>query len=117
MAASVSFDHKKKSSHHVDRSARDGGNGMNAETKRHFDHVKRKMFAFVERQHRFETDAMHLSPPVHPSHNHQPMFFDQKRVSKHRLTPPSPVPSRKSVPAHQQLPHLALATPQLARRS
>jgi hypothetical protein len=117
MAAAVNSDHKKKSLHHVDRTPRDGGSGMNAQTQRHFEHVKRKLFAFVDRQHRLETDAMHLSPPIHPMHNPQAMFVDQKKVSKHRLIPPSPVPSHKHSSAHRQLPHLALATPQMARRS
>ena len=36
MAAAVNSDHKKKSSHHVDRTPRDGSNGMNAQTQRHF---------------------------------------------------------------------------------
>ena len=82
------------------------------------DHVKRKLIAFVERQHRHEADAMHLSPPmIHPMHNPQAMFVDQKKLSKHRLVPSSPVPSHKHSSAHRQLPHLALATPQMARRS
>ncbi len=112
MAAAVNSDHKKKLSHHADRNSRDGSSGMSASTKRHFDHVKRKMFAFVDRQERMELGGMHLAPPP-------PMMFGDhgkapKQPSHHR----TPAPARKHLhPPHQQLPpHLAFATPQVHRR-
>lgn len=128
MAAVVHVDAKKKSSRH-----RDGGSGMSSATKRHFDEVKRKMFAFVDRQHRLEADGQHLAPPpqVHHRHHHhhpspQPMFVDHNKLPKqqqqqqlHRRTPPAPVhkefltpsPPRRQVPSH-----LVLGTPQINRR-
>ncbi len=100
--------------------ARDGS-GMSAETKRHFENVKRKMFAFVDRQQQLEADGNHLAPPLpfHPSP--QRLFADQNQVPKPQLHHHrTPAPSHKHLhppsSAHKQLPHLALATPQVARR-
>jgi hypothetical protein len=131
MAAANSADQKKKFFRRVDRNARDGSSGMSASTKRHFENVKRKMFAFVDRQQTMEYDGMQLPPPLpFHRHHHPQVFVDQKIAPKppshHRTPTPSrqhlhtPVPSRQHlqtpVPSHKQLPHLALATPQAARR-
>jgi hypothetical protein len=123
MAAALNFDHKKKSSHHADRNSRDESSGMSASTKRHFDNVKRKMFAFVDRQERMELGGMHLAPPPPPFHHPSPppppmIFGDQIKAPRQPSGHRTPVPSRKHLqPPHQQLPpHLAFATPQVHRR-
>ena len=103
MAAAVNSDHKKKSSHHVDRNSRDGGSGMSAATKRHFDHVKRKMFAFVDRQQRMELGGMHLAPPppFHPPPPRPPLIFaDQHKAPKQPLHHRTPAPGRKHLQVH-----------------
>jgi hypothetical protein len=97
------------------------GSGMNPETKRHFENVKQKMFAFVNRQQQLEADGNLLAPPLpfHPSS--QRLFADQNKAFKpqlhhHRTPAPSHKHPHAPSSAHKQLPHLALATPQVARR-
>jgi hypothetical protein len=127
MAAANNAEQKKRASHHVDGNHRDGGTGMSAWTKIHFDHVKRKMFAFMDQRYRREVGGIQLLPPIPPPPfrpNSPLIFFDQNKTPKQRLHPhPTPVPPHRQlphlqvpVPPHRQLPHLGLATPQVARR-
>lgn len=111
--------HKKKGFFHQKSPALDGGSGMSAHTKRHFDRVKQKMFAFVDRQQRMEIDAMQ-------QFDHQPMFLDQQRAPPQRsphmghrnvFTPALGHKQHHQPQIHKQLPHLALATPQFDRRA
>lgn len=116
-------DHKKKSLHqHRPPAPVDGGSGMSVKTKRHFDRVKQKMFAFVDRQQQFEHDAMQPPAPM-PFSRHLPSpFLDQRKAPaqpSHHRTPQlghkhHHVPSQGQL--HKQLPHLGLATPQVNRR-
>jgi len=108
--------------HRKKKLSRDGDSGMSADTKRHFENVKQKMFAFVERQQQLELDGNQLAPPIPFHPGSQRHFHDQNKA----LQPPqlhhhrTPAPSHKHLHAplgaHKQLPHLALATPQVARR-
>ncbi len=143
MAAPIrSAERKKKLSLFADRDPRDGGSGMSASTKRHFDHVKRKMFAFVDRQNRRKTDAaMNLPAPLpfHPNRppvfadqnrapifadrNRAPIFPDQNRAPNPRSHQPTPLLLHKQTPQfqrhtppHRPVPPRAFATPQVHRR-
>ncbi len=113
MAAPLSADRKKKIP--VDKAS-----GMSARTKRHFENVKRKMFAFVDQQQQIEGDANRLAPPP-PLHFGPPrVFADQKGLKSRPRHGRSPMSRGKHLQTplslHKQLPHLALATPQVARR-
>jgi hypothetical protein len=109
--AAVSIEHKRKSKYHGEHIPRDGATGMSASTKRHFERVKQKMFAFVGRQQTFEADGMHFQPPPpHHFHHPQPFFADQNKAPRQRSHHHTPQPPRK------QLPNIAFATPQIARR-
>jgi hypothetical protein len=125
MAAIVSADRKKKLLRHANHNSHDRSSGMSASTKRHFDNVKRKIFAFVDQQHNMEVDAIPLPPPPPSPFHHPPrpppMFGEQKKILKQPLHHFTPAPLRKHLgvplPPHNQLPaHLALATPQVAHR-
>jgi hypothetical protein len=125
MAAAVRSNQKNKLFHHVDRNPRDQVTGMSSSTKRHFDHVKRKMLAFVGHQQTMEFDGT-LVPPLHHFRHHPPppppppIFVDQNKALNQPSHHRTPAPPRKHlhvpVAAHNQLPHLALATPQVGRR-
>ena len=115
---------KLKKKHVVDR--RDG---MNDETRRHFENVKRKMFAFIHGQQRMDADGVQLAaaPVPHstperasnepkmnptPHHRHHHHHHHHRRESpdaarKHFRTPKTP---------HRQPQHLPFATPQVAHR-
>ncbi|CAF4719725.1 unnamed protein product [Rotaria socialis] len=136
-AFAKNFDRKKKHSAHADRSPRDGPDGMSFSTKRHFNNVKRKMFAFIDKKYQEPTNGMLLAPPsAHhrppPSpmfvdqnkaphqraHFHTPMFVDQNKAPHQRAHFHTPALPRHQgqLQLHKQLPHLALATPQMHRR-
>lgn len=124
------FGHKHKKNM-MQLSPQDSKAGMDSDTKRHFDKVKRKMFAFIGQQQRFESDGMHMPPSPTPM-----AFADQKKALIARPVPRTPLVGHKHIghqrspmpphqhirhqrspmPPHKQLPHLALATPQLQRR-
>ncbi|CAF3305709.1 unnamed protein product [Rotaria sp. Silwood2] len=129
----VNVDHKKKRSFHFNHILHDKGNNMSASTKRHFESIKRKLFAFADNQSRMEFDGRNTPPPPpspHPSHvsshqHPQSLCVEQNRTPKqrshHHYTPSLshkilPQHQDQLLPLHQQLPHLALATPRLARR-
>ena len=92
--------------------------GMSADTKRHFEHVKQKMFAFLDQRKQLEADGNSFTPPTPAPRRFVP---DQNKALKapvqHHRTP---APPRKHPHApsahHKQMVHLALATPQVARR-
>lgn len=111
---------KKSLFRHPKSPSVDGNSGMSAKTKRHFDHVRQKMLAFVDRQQRLEIDAMQQF-----EHHPRTVFLDQQKAPQHRtpqvghrnmFTPALGVRHHQQPQLHQQLPHLALATPQVDRR-
>ena len=126
-AVAMNGDHKKKLPHFADHDPRDG---MSASTKRHFDHVKRKMLAFVDRQHRRKKvdRGMQLPPPMPFRHNAPPppphIFADQNRAPRQFARHPTPLVLHKQqghfpghTPPHKQLAgHHGFATPQIPQR-
>ncbi|CAF0872720.1 unnamed protein product [Adineta steineri] len=123
-AGGISMNQRNNLSPFADQDPRDG---MSASTKRHFDHVKRKMLAFVDRQHRRKkTDRGMQYPPLPPFQHHPPpppAFADKNRAPKQLGRHATPLLLHKQSPhfpghvtPQKQLMHHGFATPQAQHR-
>lgn len=121
------FGHKKKivvrSSHHHHHHHQDKKNGMNAPTQRHFDHVKQKMFAFLDQQNQAEFRDMQapMPPPNSSHHNLIPIVVDRSKLLKPHMNAHIPsenfnmfLPNR--FPLDKQMPFAPVAKFHIIRR-
>ncbi|UJR22379.1 hypothetical protein I4U23_025441 [Adineta vaga] len=115
----LGMDQRRKGGQSAEHDYRDG---MSVSTKKHFDHVKRKMLAFVDRQHRRKKSDRAMQPPVPFHHKPNPVFPDQNRAPKPAMHHPTPLLLHKQqgmFPGHgaqKQLAHRGFATPQIPHR-
>ena len=116
------MDQRKRGGHFGEPEYRDG---MSASTKRHFDHVKRKMLAFVDRQHRRKKSDRAIQMPASAPFHHKPppIFADQNRPPKPAIHHPTPLLLHKPqgiFPGQhgpqKNLVHRGFATPQIPHR-
>lgn len=102
----------------------DRRDGMTDDTRRHFENVKRKMFAFIDRQQRGNVDRSQLADQSVP-HRTPQRFSNEPKADPapqhhhhHHRGPPDAARKivRTPMAPHRQPQHVPFATPQVAHR-